>query len=893
MKVDTSNYEMGLIFANKAGSARLAEFGYHNTAKRLFIIPQLVTNGYDDKVGNYALKIGVNELTYNTNNIWHAGNSNRNDVNWISRNSYVERGVIARSMRFNNFLAYYDGSSIGNIAGTICITLPNGWTSSMNVYEIVLYEYNDLNCSIINIGAYNFTSSSSAWHQYKYNTKGSYNKGVRLAYNGSKCVILLGNTTTTWNYPKVFLRTVYTGHSATNSWDDGYTITVITNESGYTNIVSPGRSNEYFGELTVKGHIYPEINATYDIGLTTNKWRSAYFSGGVNVGLSHYGPTSIELYNTTPFIDFHFGNSTADYTSRIIEEASGRLAFTGQTKHNGNAYFGGLTWYFTSSGRVFAQGLSAASNPNFTTATFNTDYLQARSLGGNGSYAYEVILLLPVPTTSTTSGSNKIDGRFRFYTHGANQGGYIDIFMQPIYGRLRWQMRQAGQRTGWATLKTCTYGGVKYYCIDIPYVDNRWDDTVFEGMCTSSLTGGNGTRILPQLLKYKTAANRGNAEVVNIPEINNSLSSTIITSGITSQDYLAEMINHPIYPQLSETFDLGTSTYRWKTICAKNIDLSASITANGGFYGNLMNTSPQLAASYESNEIQVVNNTATSALNHAIRFRWYTNYYQIGIVRGGSIDALGFSICNNTTEVLRVGADSIIAFKTFDSYGAIHGRNVIYAGEGADNSYGWINVCRTASINNAACFSWVRSGTMPFALGFNTSSQIVMGAGVSNRTVSPWITVGQTGTTIKGYLYASGAITAMQTSDYALKHNFDGTIDYRSKLLRLGRVYDYNYNDKALQLYEGTLDKKRHTGLIYQNAKMAGITGFCHELDKNGYGGLNYLSPDLMATMIGAVQANILSIRMVETEQERIRKELAKAKAEIEELKRELAHRGS
>lgn len=52
-----------------------------------------------------------------------------------------------------------------------------------------------------------------------------------------------------------------------------------------------------------------------------------------------------------------------------------------------------------------------------------------------------------------------------------------------------------------------------------------------------------------------------------------------------------------------------------------------------------------------------------------------------------------------------------------------------------------------------------------------------------------------------------------------------------------------------------------------------------------GYGSLNYLSPDLIATIIGSVQANILSIRLVESEQERMRKELEHAKSEINRLK--------
>lgn len=37
----------------------------------------------------------------------------------------------------------------------------------------------------------------------------------------------------------------------------------------------------------------------------------------------------VELYHTTPFIDFHYNNSTADYTSRIIESSSGQINING------------------------------------------------------------------------------------------------------------------------------------------------------------------------------------------------------------------------------------------------------------------------------------------------------------------------------------------------------------------------------------------------------------------------------------------------------------------------------------------------------------------------------------------------------------------------------------
>lgn len=45
----------------------------------------------------------------------------------------------------------------------------------------------------------------------------------------------------------------------------------------------------------------------------------------------------LELYHATPYIDFHFGNSTADYTSRIIESASGTLNVQANLQVKGTA----------------------------------------------------------------------------------------------------------------------------------------------------------------------------------------------------------------------------------------------------------------------------------------------------------------------------------------------------------------------------------------------------------------------------------------------------------------------------------------------------------------------------------------------------------------------------
>lgn len=180
-------------------------------------------------------------------------------------------------------------------------------------------------------------------------------------------------------------------------------------------------------------------------------------------------------------------------------------------------------------------------------------------------------------------------------------------------------------------------------------------------------------------------------------------------------------------------------------------------------------------------------------------------------------------------------------------------------------------------------------GNYTMGLGCHSNGSWFWWRGTANPTISTnkSYVMAYDGSTwaFTGSITATAAITAKATSDFRLKENYDGLIDYRERLLKLGRVYDYNYNKKALDLYQDRIDNKRHTGLVYQNAVKAGITNFCHEKDEYGYGSLNYLSPDLIATIIGSVQANILSIRLVESEQERMRKELEHAKSEINRLK--------
>lgn len=75
MTTDTSNYVGGLAWKNTSGTS-IAGIGYHNTGKRIFINANYsnITDIWSDAAGKYSLKIGWNELTYNSYPILRSDN---------------------------------------------------------------------------------------------------------------------------------------------------------------------------------------------------------------------------------------------------------------------------------------------------------------------------------------------------------------------------------------------------------------------------------------------------------------------------------------------------------------------------------------------------------------------------------------------------------------------------------------------------------------------------------------------------------------------------------------------------------------------------------------------------------------------------------------------------
>lgn len=108
----------------------------------------------------------------------------------------------------------------------------------------------------------------------------------------------------------------------------------------------------------------------------------------------------------------------------------------------------------------------------------------------------------------------------------------------------------------------------------------------------------------------------------------------------------------------------------------------------------------------------------------------------------------------------------------------------------------------------------------------------------------------------------------MSTSDLRLKTVFPQKVDYRARLLSLGDVFEFRYNGIS-----GEDMTKVHTGLAWQRVKKV-LPDMALTRD-NGYGALNYISPEYINLICGAVQQNIKQTNNHEAESRRWRKRIA------------------
>lgn len=500
------------------------------------------------------------------------------------------------------------------------------------------------------------------------------------------------------------------------------------------------------------------------------------------------------------------------------------------------------------------------------------EHFQHRYWSGVGSYSYEVLLLLPIPATTNLGGLNTIDGTISGYTNGANQCFWVDVKISTIYNTTFWNIKSISSfLSNQYVLKKCKYNDIWYYCIEIPYRDNRMDSYYFRGVICSTIAGGLSTITLPYRIKYKTKANGNNAEVINNSEINSSLSTTLTQGGITYVSSIENTYYQNIKPHLSNSIILGTTDLRWKCVYSYNLDISSTstfsgkATFNGGLSGTLTGSlSGNATTATTLQTSRTINGTSFNGSANITTSYWGTTRTIWGQSVNGSANVSG----------AMTGVTSITAT------GLIRTSNLFSAGDGeSDNAYGYYNCTRPNTANTGyVCYAMVRSGTYAFGLGYYNNEIVLSSANTSKQFNARWLQLNSSRLLINGNIEATGAVTAKSSSsDIRLKKNIKeyNALDIINKL----KSVKYYWNDTAKANSPIFNDNEEHYGLIAQDLLINGYSQWVSNCFKDYY----VIQYERLIPVLWR------GIQQVDNEVATLKKKIATLEKELSSVKRQLS----
>lgn len=155
-------------------------------------------------------------------------------------------------------------SSTSRITGAMVIQLPYGATSTMAHYIVTIYNYRSGTSSRIHVWTYNYNGSGGQIVNSTVVVLG-YPRKVRLGYYNSKFTIIIGDVSTTWDYPQVWVNEVDRGLQSYDSLLGPATVSYQTDISSVTALTEPSQAKYpvSWEEVTGKPSTYPPSSHTH------------------------------------------------------------------------------------------------------------------------------------------------------------------------------------------------------------------------------------------------------------------------------------------------------------------------------------------------------------------------------------------------------------------------------------------------------------------------------------------------------------------------------------------------------------------------------------------------------------------------------------------------------
>ena len=263
-----------------------------------------------------------------------------------------------------------------------------------------------------------------------------------------------------------------------------------------------------------------------------------------------------------------------------------------------------------------------------------------------------------------------------------------------------------------------------------------------------------------------------------------------------------------------------------------------------------------------TNNNSAIKNTVVTAaaIRHALDFSWYGTHYQIGNIRGGSTDSLGFGITKDSSTLIarfHESGSEVFGNLTIDGYLSLA------------NNIG-LNLRDKEGHNQRALFI-SNSNVVYFGCNDRPLYTLYVGSELhfnvyNNGWQDALVITPDRNATFSGNVLAQGGVTAYTTSDRRLKTNIK-QVDSMQIIRSLGGTWQFDYKDSG----------EHGIGFIAQSVKDSALKSIVYT-NADGYLKLNYLDTRLIALALGAAV-------QVDDKVERLKKRVRELENEVELLK--------
>ena len=331
-----------------------------------------------------------------------------------------------------NLICPYTWARNNDITGTLVLSLPYGFNSMMQCIELTVYDYSSTDgiqgATKFFINGYNYSGNNGIWINPYVFRIGNKNVRVRLGYYNNKCCILIGETNTGWNYPRICVDKVYGSFSESPYAykDDDWSCAILQDESQITHVKTASDTPLYAPCYTRAGLPYVTDN---DVAAKYLKLTGGTLTGSVTMRGMDTNLVRDIVYDGTGGWARDLITLRVDGVDKFNIGAYG--GYTVGASSNG-IYYGyiGCNSYDGLNLRISATSLSWGDNSILHTGNYNSYVPKLDGTGATGTWGINIS-----GNAATATNADKLDGYHASYANNQPWGtipvitskGWMDV----------------------------------------------------------------------------------------------------------------------------------------------------------------------------------------------------------------------------------------------------------------------------------------------------------------------------------------------------------------------------------------------------------------------------------------------------------------------------------